>query len=95
MSRRNGKVETPEYLAMLRRLIRAAGNRVGDADEVDLAELVKMREHIEDAIDQAVTLQRVRWGRSWADIGRGLGISRQAAQQHYGRALMRSGCGDP
>jgi hypothetical protein len=27
-------VETDEYLAMLRRMIRAAGKRVGDADEV-------------------------------------------------------------
>jgi hypothetical protein len=32
-----------------------------------------------------VTLQRTEWNRSWAEIGRGLGITRQAAQQRYGR----------
>jgi len=94
VSRRTGKVETPEYLAMLERLIRAAGARVGDADEVDLAELVKLRDTLDQAIDNAVTIQRVRWGRSWSEIGRGLGITKQAAQQHYGRALQRAG-GDP
>ena len=85
MAGRKREVETTEYLAMVRRLLRAAGKRVGDADEVELAELVELREHIEAAIAEAVTIQRGRWGRSWAEIGRGLGTSRQAAQQHYGK----------
>jgi len=91
MARRRREVETPEYLAMVRRLLRSAAKRVGDADEVELAELVELRDHLEEAITEAVTIQRVRWDRSWADIGRGLGISRQAAQQHYGRTLIQKG----
>jgi len=91
MAKRRREVETVDYLAMVRRLIRAAAKRVGDADEIELAELVELRDHLEEAITEAVTIQRVRWDRSWADIGRGLGISRQAAQQHYGRALIQKG----
>lgn len=85
MAKRRREVETPEYLAMLQRLMKAAARRVGDADDVDLAELVKLRDHLDDAITKAVTVQRVKWDRSWADIGRALGTTRQAAQQRYGR----------
>jgi hypothetical protein len=85
MARRRREVETTEYLSMVRRLLRAAAKRVGNADEVELAELVEMRNHLEQAIAEAVTIQRQTWGRSWAEIGRGLGVSRQAAQQHYGK----------
>lgn len=87
MARRRKEIETTEYLAMLRRLIAAAGRRVGDADEIELAELVAMREHLDQAIAEAVKIQRGRWGRSWAAIGRGLGTSRQAAHKHYGREV--------
>ncbi|HEY9522301.1 MAG TPA: hypothetical protein VIR33_03610 [Thermopolyspora sp.] len=87
MARRRREVETTDYLAMVRRLIAAAGKRVGDADEIELAELVELRDHLERAIAEAVTIQRGRWGRSWAEIGRGLGTTRQAAQQHYGKDI--------
>lgn len=70
---------------MVRRLLRTAAKRVGNADEVELAELVALREDLERAITEAVTIQRGQWGRSWAEIGRGLGTTRQAAQQHYGK----------
>ncbi|WP_406046570.1 hypothetical protein [Kribbella sp. NBC_00889] len=85
MARRRREVETTEYLAMVRRLLRTAAKRVGNADEVELAELVALREDLERAITEAVTIQRGQWGRSWAEIGRGLGTTRQAAQQHYGK----------
>ena len=85
MARRRREVETTDYLAMVRRLLWAAAKRVGDADEVELAELVELRDHLEQAIAEAVTIQRGQWGRSWAEIGRGLGTTRQAAQQHYGK----------
>lgn len=79
-------VETPEYAAMLRRMIRAYGRRVADADDVDLAEMVELRDLLETAIAEAVAGQRERHGRSWADVARGLGVTRQAAQMRYGRA---------
>jgi hypothetical protein len=86
MARRGRQVETTEYLAMVRRLLRAAAKRVGDADEIELADLVELRTDLEAAITEAVTVQRDRWGRSWTEIGRGLGTTKQAAQQRYGKA---------
>lgn len=74
--------ETTEYLAMVSRLIRRAGQRVADADEFELYELVALRAVLEDAIRVGVRGQRVR--RSWAHIGAALGISRQSAQERYG-----------
>lgn len=91
MAKRRREVETPEYLAMLQRLMKAAARRVGDADDVDLAELVKLRGFVDEAITSAITVQRTKWDRSWADIGRSLGITRQAAQQRYGRPHTNGG----
>lgn len=84
MSRKRGPVETTEYGAMVRRMIRAYGRRVADADEIDLADLVKLRDETDAAIAAAVQGQRTKYGRSWAYIAQGLSVSRQAAQQRYG-----------
>ncbi len=81
MTRRRQR-EIPEYAAMVRRVIRAHGRRVGDADPEDLAELVAMQETLDEAIALAVAGQRDN-GFAWSQIGRGLGITRQAAQQRY------------
>lgn len=75
-------VETDEFLAMVRRMIRRAGERVGDADEPELAQLVALRDDLERAIATAATGQRAI-GRSWAEVARGLGTSRQAAHARY------------
>lgn len=75
--------ETTEYAGMVRRIIRAHGRRVADADEIDLAELVAIRDTLEEAIATAVRGQRENHGRSWADVARGLGTTRQAAQMRY------------
>lgn len=77
-------METPEYAAMLRRMIRAYARRVADADDVDLAEMLRVRDEMEQAVRDAVRGQRERHGRSWADIARGLGTTRQAAQMRFG-----------
>ncbi len=78
--------ETPEYCAMMRRMLRAHGRRAGDADPEDLAELVQLRGELDKAIAVAVQGQR-RNGFSWAAIGRGLGVTRQAAQMTWGPAV--------
>lgn len=78
-----GKIETGEWLEMLSRMIRAAGVRVGDADEHELSRLFGMREELEGAIRNAIAGQR-SIGRSWDHVGRALGISRQAAFKRYG-----------
>ncbi len=77
--------ETTEYAGMLRRMIRAYGRRVADADDVDLAEMVELRSVLEAAIATAVHGQRERHAASWADVARGLGTSRQYAQRTYGK----------
>ena len=81
--------ELPEYCAMVRRVIRAHGRRVGQADPEDLAELLTLRLELDTAIATAVQGQR-RNGFSWADIGRGLGVTRQAAQMTWGRSSSSS-----
>ena len=78
--------ETMEYLAAARRFIRRAGERVADADEFELAELVALRAELEQAIVVAVQGQR-SYGRSWAYIGAALGMKRQSAQERYGERV--------
>jgi len=76
--------ETPEYAAFCRRVIRAYARRVAAADEVDLGDMIQVRDEMDAAIQAAIDGMRDR-GRSWSYIGKGLGTSRQAAQQTYGR----------
>jgi hypothetical protein len=76
-------VETMEFLSAARRFIRAAGRRVGECDEPELAELIALRAHLEQTIADAVAGQR-RQGKSWAQIALGTGTTREAAFQRYG-----------
>lgn len=78
------KVETAEYVAMLRRMIAAAGRRVAAGDAWDLAELVTLRASLDDAIHTAVVGLREQSGHSWAEIARPLGVTKQAAAQRWG-----------
>ena len=73
-----------QFLAFVRRVIRAGGIRVGnEGDEFELGELVAMREVLEETIAEAVHLQRAN-GKSWTSIGDSLNITRQGARQRYG-----------
>lgn len=67
---------------MMRRMIRAHGKRVAEADPVDLGDLVALREVLDQAVGVAVAGLRAQ-GNSWAAIAEGLGISRQAAWEAY------------
>ena len=77
-------VETSDYIAMLRRMIAAAGRRVAEADEDELGELVSLFDDLEAACQVGVDGQRAS-GSSWAQIGRGLGVARQSAQERWGK----------
>ena len=79
--------ETPEYAAMLSRMVRAYGRRLADSDPSDLADAVRIMAELDAAIAQAVDGLRATHGFSWADIAAELGITRQAAQQRYGRRI--------
>lgn len=80
--RRRVERETTDYLKAVDRLIRRAGVRTADADEIELRQLVAMRDTLEAAITVAVRGQHARRG-SWAYIGMALGIKRQTAQERY------------
>jgi hypothetical protein len=72
-----------EYMAAARRFIAAAGRRVVDGDEPELVKLSEL--HL--AVDKALAVAVAGWverGQSWGDVGRALGISRQAARQRFG-----------
>ena len=78
-------VENDEYVAFARRVLRAYARRVATGDVEALALMLGLSAEIDTAIGQAVTGLR-QFGYSWAEIGSRLGITRQAAQQRWGRA---------
>lgn len=77
-------VETTEFLGAARRFIRAAGRRVGECDEHELAALLALQGDLDAAIAAAVAGQR-SYGKSWAGIARGTGTTREAAYQRWGK----------
>lgn len=80
-------VEMPEYFAFARRILRATSRRVADRDIEALAGLQSLRDEIDAEMAKAVDgLRTVEGGDySWSEIGRVLGITRQAAQQRFGK----------
>jgi len=78
-------VENDEYAAFARRVLRAYARRVATGDVEALTLMLGLSAEIDSAISQAVTGLR-EFGYSWAEIGSRLGITRQAAQQRWGRA---------
>lgn len=84
MTRR--EVETPDYVAFAKRIIRAAGKRVATGDEWELAELLSLRDEVEQAIAIAVEGLREQ-GHSWQYVADGLGITRQSAHQRYAERI--------
>lgn len=81
--RKAAPVENAEYLAMMRRMVRAAGRRLGSHTD-DLAGLAQLSADVDQALADAVATARAD-GASWAEIGSLLGISRQGAQQRFSR----------
>jgi hypothetical protein len=76
-------IENDEYAAFLRRVIGAYGRRIATGDIDALADAVSLATQLDTSIRTAITGLRSR-GYSWADIGRQLGVTRQAAQQRWG-----------
>jgi hypothetical protein len=79
-------VENDDYAAFTRRILRAYARRVADGDVEALILMTSLADEIDTAIGQAVTGLR-QSGYSWAEIGSRLGITRQAAQQRWGRPV--------
>lgn len=80
----SARTEADEYGAFVRRVLRAYRRRVGDRDIEALAGLAALQADLDDAMRAAVADLRAA-GFSWADIGRQLGTTRQAAQMRFGR----------
>ncbi len=70
-----------DYLAFLRRGLRAAGRRVADGDPEDLEELLALQADLDAAVLAAVAGLRERY--SWTEIARGTGTSRQAVYARF------------
>ena len=82
---RTGRVvENNEYAAFAHRVLRAYARRVATGDVEALTLMFDLAAEIDTAITEAVKGLR-RFGYSWAEIGNRLGITRQAAQQRWGR----------
>lgn len=75
--------ETGDFLAMVRRMIRAGGKRVAEGDEIELADLLTLEDDLQQAIATAVQGQRAM-GKSWSDIAVGAGITKQSAHGRWG-----------
>jgi hypothetical protein len=76
--------ENDEYAAFTRRIVRAYARRVATGDIEALTHMTGLADDVEAAIRTAVIALR-DFGYSWADIGHRLGVTRQAAQQRWGR----------
>lgn len=63
-----------EYFRFLQRTLAGAGRRVAEADRFQLTELMRLREHLDEAIEFAIAGLRndSEAPASWSDIGRAM-----------------------
>lgn len=81
--------ETSEYVGFVRRSIRALTKRVGaEADIEGLPKMLDLQRQMDASIAAAVGGLR-QAGYSWAEIGRRAGMTKQAAQQRWGRSAAQ------
>jgi len=83
MTRRR-TIEPCDYVAMLRRMIGAAGVRVGHGDPEDVALLLGLQDDLAEAVQASIEAQRAT-GITWESIGEAVGTTRQAAIMRWGR----------
>lgn len=80
------EVEAPDFIQMVRRIVRAAGRRMANGDTDQLRDLIAIRGDLDDAILAAVRGLRAS-GHTWEDIGAATGTTRQAALMKWGPRL--------
>lgn len=79
------EVETAEFDAFVRRILRAYARRVAAGDVEALRSLSQLSSEVDAVTRLAVAgLREKPYSYSWSEIADRLGISKQAAQQRYG-----------
>jgi hypothetical protein len=96
-------VETPQFDAFVRRILRAYARRVAAGDVEALASLLGLSAEVDAVTRVAVAGLRAKpYSYSWSEIASRLGTSKQAAQMRYGdkpdrgtldRRLLEAGIG--
>lgn len=87
--------ENAEMFAMYRRLIVRLTTRVGHGDPEDLADMVDLERRLRAAVKDAGRMMLADDPeRSFTDLGRATGVSRQAAWQRWGRPGTNGTPGD-
>lgn len=83
MTRERREIDTQDYHAFCRRIVRAYGRRLAapEANEMDLADAVALRRELDAAITAGARAQAART--SWAAVAQGLGVARQVAWRKY------------
>ncbi len=80
--------ETSDFAAMMSRMVKAFGRRVASGDIASLALMAETRAELDAAIDATVARLYLEHDYSWTEIGRDLGITRQAARQKYAHLVV-------
>lgn len=73
-----------EFVAFLRRVVRASSRRVAEGDEPELAELMSIRDELDAAICRAIDGQLAN-DKTWSQIAAGMNMTKQGAFQWYSR----------
>lgn len=80
-------VETPDFVAFARRVMRSAGARVADGELDELKDLADLRGELDEALATAVAgLRGEPHAYSWQAIADVLGVSKQAAMKRWPNA---------
>lgn len=84
MAKDKRTVENDAYGDMMRRMARAYGNRIAAGDVEDIGKALAVRDYLDQQIADGVARLHDA-GESWSRIGRGAGITKQAAAERWGR----------
>src|SRR6266498_3441382 len=84
------EVESSEFDAFVRRILRAYARRVANGDIEALRSLAELSSEVDAMTRLAVAgLRQQPYSYSWSEIADRLGVSKQAAQQRYGDPTER------
>lgn len=83
-NKRKREYEVPDMVAFVERVARRIADRA-EYDREALSGLQQLETAMRRELERAVTVAHTQNQQSWTDIGRELGITRQCAQQRFGK----------